>query len=83
MCAVFAVSRIVKFFLTVGLHGDKAVVGFQSFELIGIGEEAACVSEDVSEPSALFFDGEEVVNFRLIAGRLWFGVRHRVRGVFG
>ena len=44
----------------------KIGIFLHGFELVGIGEEAACVSEDVSEPSALFFDGEEVVNFWLI-----------------
>ena len=40
---------------------QKSIVCFQGFELVGIGVFSAGVSEDVSEPSALFFDGEEVV----------------------
>ena len=48
------------------LEHDKAIVCFQNFELVGWRVFSACVSEDASEPSALFFDGEEVVNFRLI-----------------
>ena len=54
-------TRTVKFFLTVGLHGNKPIIGFQSFEFVGIGEEAACVTEDASKPCSLFFYGEEVV----------------------
>lgn len=40
---------------------NKSIVCFQSFELVGIGVFSAGVSEDASEPSSLFFDGEEVV----------------------
>lgn len=43
------------------LERDKAVVCFQSFELVGIGVVTAGVAEDVSKPSTFFFDGEEVV----------------------
>ena len=71
MCAVFAESRTVKRFLTVGaLEHNKAIVGFQSFEFVGSGVFSAGVSENAGKPSTLFFDGEEVVNCWLIAGLL-------------
>lgn len=39
---------------------NKAIVRFQSFELVSIGVFTAGVSEDASEPCALFVDGEEL-----------------------
>lgn len=60
-------TRTVKCFLTVGaLEHNKAIVRFQSFELVGWRVFSAGVSKDSSKPSTLFFDGEEIVSHGLV-----------------